>query len=169
MEPIKLIVEDGSGVPDANTYADVTTVRRYAKMRGIVLNDDDEILKTNIIDAMDYVESFAARFKGQRVTRDQPLQFPRSGVYVEGDLLPYNVLPKTLINALCQFACDSATGGPLSGSTASFAIKKSKIEGLEIEYATGSTAQSAPAKKFDKAMAFLNPLLQYQLGNRLIR
>lgn len=166
---IPLIVEDGTGVSDANSYVTIEQVRMYAAMRGIVLPSEDEDLKTKIFDAMDFVEGYGQRFKGYKIYPQQPLNWPRYGVFVDGFELPQSPLPKALINAVCQLTADSATGGPLNGKTTAYAVKRTKVGGLEIEYATGSTAQSGPAKTYDKAMTFLSPLLGYQMGNRLIR
>jgi len=169
MPEILLVVEDGTGKPDANTYADLDTVRNYAFMRGVKLPDDDEKVKTFIIQAVDYVESFSARFRGQRTTRAQALQFPRTGVYIDGDLVPYNVIPKQLVSAVCQLACDVSETGPIQGASTKFAVKRTKTDVLETEYAVGSNAQSAPAQTYSKAMAFLGPLLGYVAGNMVIR
>lgn len=166
---ITLIVEDGSIVDDANSYVSVEDVRKYAESRGVVLPSDDEVLKTKIIDAMDYLEGYAQRFKGRKVNPLQSLQWPRVGVIVDGTTLPYSPLPKALKNAASQLACDSATTGILTNKTSDFAVKRTKVEGLEIEYAVGSNVQSGPAKTFEKAMTFLKPLLGYEAGNRLIR
>lgn len=166
---LQLIVEDGTGVPDANSYVSLEQVRTYAEMRGLSLPSEDSDLMPKVFDAMDYVESYAQRFKGRKVDPMQELQWPRCGVRLDGVTLPQSPLPKTLINAVCQLTADSALTGPLNGKTTEYAVKRTKVEGLEIEYATGSTAQSGPAKTYDKAMSFLNPLLNYQTGNRLIR
>ncbi|WPJ68565.1 hypothetical protein OMDBNIEC_00079 [Salmonella phage STP-SP5] len=166
---IPLIVEDGTGVKDANSYISIEQARTFAAMRGITLPSEDEVLKTKIFDAMDFVEGYAQRFKGRKANPQQELQWPRCGVILDGVTLPQSPLPKALINAVCQLTADSSLTGPLNGKTTSYAVKRTKVEGLEIEYATGSTAQAGPAKTYDKAMTFLNPLLNYQMGNRLIR
>lgn len=166
---IPLIVEDGTGVSNANSYVTIEQARTFAAMRGITLPSEDEKLKTHIFDAMDFVEGYSARFKGRKLDPTQELQWPRCGVYLDGVELPYSPLPKALIDAVCQLTADSATGGPLNGKTTSYAVKRTKVEGLEIEYATGGTAQAGPTKTYDKAMTFLNPLLGFQHGNRLIR
>lgn len=52
-----LTVEDGTGVTNANTYADLATVRAYALSRGVALSADDAALEPLIHKAMDYVDS----------------------------------------------------------------------------------------------------------------
>lgn len=51
-----LIVEDGTGVANANTYANLTTIRAYASARGVTLNADDATLEAHVHKAMDYLE-----------------------------------------------------------------------------------------------------------------
>lgn len=166
---IQLIVEDGTGVEDANSYVTLDEVRHYAEMRGLTVPSEDADLMPKIFDAMDFVEGYAQRFKGRKVNPMQPLQWPRAGVRLDGVTLPQSPLPKALKNAVSQLACDAALTGPLNGKSTAYAVKRTKVEGLEIEYATGGTAQAGPAKTYDKAMTFLNPLLNYDMGNRLIR
>lgn len=52
-----LIVEDGTGVANANTYADVAFVRAYALARGTALSSDNDAVSAHILRAMDYLES----------------------------------------------------------------------------------------------------------------
>ena len=51
-----LILEDGTGVANANTYADLATIRAYAKLRGVTLSADDAILEAHVHKSMDYLE-----------------------------------------------------------------------------------------------------------------
>lgn len=51
-----LIVEDGTGVTDANTYADLATVRAYASARGVTLSADDAALEAHVLRSMDYLD-----------------------------------------------------------------------------------------------------------------
>jgi len=52
-----LIVEDGTGVANANSYADLATVRAYALARGVTLSTDDTKLEANVIRTMDYLDT----------------------------------------------------------------------------------------------------------------
>jgi hypothetical protein len=52
-----LIVEDGTGVTDANSYADLVAIRAYAFARGITLSADDVALEPLAHSGMDYLES----------------------------------------------------------------------------------------------------------------
>lgn len=50
---IEIIVENGSGIADANAYVDVDAVRDYAEARGVELSDDDDEIAAMIIKAND--------------------------------------------------------------------------------------------------------------------
>lgn len=52
-----LIVEDGTGVANANSYADLTTLRAYALARGVTLSADDAVLEAQATNAMDYLDT----------------------------------------------------------------------------------------------------------------
>lgn len=52
-----LIVEDGTGVTDANTYTDLDTVRAYASARGVTLSTDDAALEAQVLRSMDYLDT----------------------------------------------------------------------------------------------------------------
>jgi len=51
-----LVVEDGTGVSGADSYADLTTIRAYAAKRGVTLSADDAVLEPLAYKAMDYLE-----------------------------------------------------------------------------------------------------------------
>ena len=50
-----LITEDGTGVADANCFADVAAVRSYATNRGVTLSADDTVVSALIYKATDYL------------------------------------------------------------------------------------------------------------------
>lgn len=52
-----LIVEDGTGVASANTYADLAAVRTYAALRGVILSADDAVLEPMVHKSMDYLDT----------------------------------------------------------------------------------------------------------------
>ena len=69
-----LTIEDGTGVAGANTYLSEDEFAAYASARGKIITGSLEQL---IIQAMDYVETL--RFRGQKNSSDQALQWPRAG------------------------------------------------------------------------------------------
>ena len=79
-----LVIEDGTIVAEANSYVTVEEARAFALLRGVILSAVDADVEILIIEAMDYVEAKGSKFKGMKYTRDQDLQWPRSGATVDG-------------------------------------------------------------------------------------
>jgi hypothetical protein len=95
-----IIVEDGSIVPNANSYVDVSDLEAYAADRGVALNASD--LTTLLIRAMDYIE--AQNFKGIKMRGDQSLQWPRSSVWIDAYQVAGNEIPNILKDAEMEAA-----------------------------------------------------------------
>ncbi len=70
-----LEVEDGTGKADANSYVSVAEYRAYAQARGVSLPVDDAQVEAQLTQAMDYVESFRAKYQGRKT-------WPRPGMDV---------------------------------------------------------------------------------------
>ena len=64
---MSLIVEDGTGLPDANSYCDLDEIRSYAADRGVALSSDDAIIIAFAIKATDYLESYAELWVNQLI------------------------------------------------------------------------------------------------------
>ena len=131
-----LIIEDGSVVSGANSYATYQEIEAYADARGIELAADSEILA---IQAMDYLQSLD--YKGDKVSALQSLKFPRSGVDVDGFTLDSDSVPYVLKNAQCATAISIDQGvDPLAAITPG--VKREKLDVLEVEYQDGASSQS---------------------------
>jgi hypothetical protein len=109
-----LILEDGSGVAGANTYALLTTVNDYHS----ALGNDEWFLSTNdptaaILRAMAWLESQS--WKGYKIDYDNALAWPRGGVVdSDGYSVPSDEIPSRVINALCEAAiAEVSTPGSL--------------------------------------------------------
>lgn len=96
---VTIIVEDGSGVANANAYVSVADVRAYAEQRGITLPASDDEVGAMIIKATDYLESFACKYQGRKTDCAQALQWPRTCVVICCQDFPDNEIPKALKSA----------------------------------------------------------------------
>lgn len=101
-----LIIENGSGVAGANTYASVAALREYAALRGITLPVDDPSCEVLLIKAMDYFDSVVG-WQGVKANPNNPLDFPRTGVVVDGVTLPSTAIPSILIQAQVTLATEA--------------------------------------------------------------
>ena len=105
-----IVVEDGTGLANANSYASVIFADGYFAGRGntqwssLILADKE----TSLIKATDYIDLwFSDRFKGCMKTEGQALAFPRinTGLLTE--------MPMQLLRAACEYAV-RASVAPLS-------------------------------------------------------
>jgi hypothetical protein len=99
---VEIIVEDGSGVANANAYITVAEARLYATQRGITLPTEDDEVAAMIIQATDFLESKSCEYAGRKTSPVQSLEWPRIDAYLDGDdypMFPSNSIPKSLKQA----------------------------------------------------------------------
>jgi len=133
-----VIVEDGTGSnPLANSYGDETGLQTYADARGTVIAGD---LSQLLIRAMDYAETLD--YKGSKVQPGvQPLQHPRSGLVIDGYTVPSDSIAIEMITAQYVTALSIDAGlDPLA--TVEPAVKREKVDVLEVEYQDGASSSS---------------------------
>ena len=89
-----IIVEDGSIVADSNSFVSEVELSTYAINRGVTLSGDTDSL---LLKATDYLETL--NYKGNRYTKDQSLQWPRSNVSIDGFSVDVDEIPEDLKTA----------------------------------------------------------------------
>lgn len=139
-----IIVEDGSGVPNANSYVTVAEYRAYATPRGVSLPVSDAEVETQLILACDYLESLS--WLGMPTYDDQALAWPRDEIRIGCNLIADDMVPNKIKLAQMQLAIQVNAGIDLlpsvAGGTAS--IVREKVGPLETEYATSLTVGTQP-------------------------
>lgn len=136
---IDLIVEDGRGVPNANSYVSTEYADAFAKNRNYDtwLTQSNYVKRAAVIKAMDYVDNIF-NWKGRKKYRDQPLCFPRVDI-IDGDGFDRSgEIPEGLKKAVCEaafYVVDQYTlfgkqdpNGPLAKER-----KKADVAEIEIE------------------------------------
>lgn len=94
---MSFVVEDGTGLPDANSFVDVQYADDYFALRGITQwTGADTAKQAWLVQATDYL-SARFNFKGKQLTQEQALPFPRVGVGMSG-------MPANLLKATCEYA-----------------------------------------------------------------
>jgi hypothetical protein len=135
-----IIVEDGTIVAGANSYVTEAELTAYATARGVTLTAGTEQL---LIESMDYIESQS--FIGTKKTADQPLQWPREGVYIDGYYVESDVIPNDLKTAQLATATAIDQGnGPQNVLSA--AVKREKVDVIEVEYQDGAMSGTIDPK-----------------------
>lgn len=139
-----LIVEDGSGVANANTYANLATVTAFHAARGnggwLASSEDAE---PAILRAMDYIESLP--WKGRRAILSSTLEWPRVDVLDRsGYPVLANVIPQGVILALCAAALvELVTPGALAPALERGGmVKREKVDVIETEYMDGAPSST---------------------------
>ena len=121
---MSLIIENGEGLSNSESYVDVAFADEYFLKRGITewatLTNREQL----IIRAMDYIENNYT-YQGSKLVSTQSLEFPR---LINGE----TVYPIAIKNALCELAL-KANSGDLLQDTGKTTIRE-KVGTLEVEY-----------------------------------
>lgn len=160
---VTVTVEDGSNVSGANSFVSVADLVAYAEQRGIALTGDADAQGAKLIRAGDYINGLRSRFKGTKTNDDQTMQFPRTGVYIDGVYLDQDTIPEELISAQCELAIAAENGVDLlPGEPGSLPIIRDKTGPLETEYARPSdlVGSSWQKPRLEAADRLLAPLLK---------
>lgn len=100
------VVEDGTGLPGANSYAAVAYADAYFLERNQSAWTGTPTQKeAALILATDYIEGrFWSRFAGVQLTETQSLSWPRTGTAYASD-----AIPTPLVKATCEYALRALT------------------------------------------------------------
>lgn len=150
-----IVVEDGTGLnPAANSYVSEAELTTYATDRGVTLTGSADHL---LLLSMDTIETRS--YQGSKTSSTQPLQWPRTGVVVDGSSIASDEIPQDLKTAQIITALSIDSGVNPMGTTEP-AVKRKKVDVIEVEYQDG-----ASSKSYDpKINAYLKPLLAFQGG-----
>ncbi|SHG79618.1 hypothetical protein SAMN02745157_4855 [Kaistia soli DSM 19436] len=141
-----LIVEDGTGRADAESYVSVADAVAYASARGLTFQAAPaEAAEAALRRATAWIDAtYAPRFSGARLKRRaQALAWPRAGAEdADCNAIASNEIPAEMITATSEAAVrELAKPGNLSPDLKrGGAIKRVKAVSVEVEYAAGATA-----------------------------
>ena len=97
-----LIVETGAIVPNADSYISLADARALAANYGLELPEDDTAAEVALRNGTTYVGLAEPQMCGHRVSAEQSLAYPRTGVTLNGFPVANNVIPKQVILAQVQ-------------------------------------------------------------------
>lgn len=163
---VSLIIEDGSIVPNANSYVTVDEIIDYAEARGVTLDGSSPLVEDKItimaINAMDYLESLSLKYKGEQVFPDtQSLAFPRKHVFIGNRVLPMDSIPREMKRAQCQLCIYISSGItllPVNNSEAF--VTREKIGPIETEYSEAVKLALGSQPNMPLVDSILEPLLR---------
>lgn len=160
-----LIVEDGTGVPEAESYNSIAAISAYWLKRphtGYAVAwaaADSDTQEGAAREATDYLDAtFGALYRGTRKGYVQGRLYPRSGAD-DGTGYPLPDLPPELVQATSELAGRAVSGllspdADLSGAIKSTSVKVGPITD-SIEYVPGTKIE----KKFGFLEGLLSPIL----------
>jgi hypothetical protein len=132
---VSLIIEDGTGKPDADSFATATELVDYAAKYGATIPADEpaqESLLRRAALAMD-----AYNWKGTRTIGDQALSWPRRDVTIDGRTLPSDSIPVRIKSGQMALAAEIHTDDIDPVDKRKGAVTLERVEGaVTREYAT---------------------------------
>lgn len=145
-----LTVETGAIVTGANSYISRADAIAFAADRGVTLAATTAT-DAMIIKAADYLESFAARFVGEPVSRTQPLAWPRYGAVVEGFEWSSDEIPRQVINAQLAVLLEINAGDdPFNPTPAVGPVTEKTVSGaVTVRYASGTSSKITKSRASD--------------------
>lgn len=118
--------------PDFNSFVSIDELKEFASARGYAIPDDNALLAQLLIQAMDYLESLG--WKGRRTSPEQPLSWPRNGVYIEGSAVDKDTIPLRVRQAQCRLAVE-AQETDLNPTKSGGSVTLERVEGaVTVQY-----------------------------------
>jgi hypothetical protein len=159
-----MIVENGTGVPDADSYVTVLEADAYLASRGVPAAWaalDDTAKAALLVRATDYMQAaYRGRWKGFRRSDTQALDWPRQGVMLDdlpyGALVKFDIVPGQVKAAQIELATRQMTAGdtPLMQDLTRGVVSET-IGPISTTYDTHSPQQV----RYAQVDALLSPLL----------
>lgn len=151
-----LIVEDGTGLNNANSYIDADFCKEYLATRGVEIDDLDNNLY-HLVNATYYLD-FNYNFKGERLKITQALAFPRI-IDNENVGVPLSIKQATAI--LAFYSSTGKIGLKTEAKSSQGAVKKEQVGSIVMEYYDNASQSSLEMKEqgFSDIDYLLKPFL----------
>lgn len=151
-----LVIEDGTGLSNATSYVTLTEARTFANQRGVTLPVLDSEVEVLAIKAIDFLEAQRAFYSGQKVSKSQSLQWPRTGATLEGSEISEDEIPQDLKFAQNQLIIEGFQGSDLQPNFSGREVIKEKVDVIEVQYSSSKGGTNQPS--FTKVLSYLEPL-----------
>ncbi|GKX54098.1 hypothetical protein SOASR030_02100 [Leminorella grimontii] len=126
------MIKTNPASPDFNSYVSIDDLKEFTAARGYEISNDNAELERLLIQAMDYLESLT--WKGRRTDPEQPLSWPRMGIYIEGSAIDVNTIPLRVKQAQCRLAVE-AQETDLNPTKSGGAVTLERVEGaVTVQY-----------------------------------
>lgn len=160
------IVEDGTGLPNANSYVSVTDFREYWSDRGVIFSTQtDEQIQQHLIKATQYIDK-NFRYIGVRPNETNALNWPRWYAYSEEGYV-YSGVPNDIVFATCEAGALSIDGISLFTSTEKGVNEKTENVG-PVQTTYKYTSQQTGRVVYQSVQVYLKDLIRSK-SNRVRR
>lgn len=154
---MSFVIEDGTGVSGAVSYASADDMYLYAVSRGIEIPQDISVLEALLMKGMDYLRKFNNSYRGSPVNTSQRTGFPRTWYVGNSQVnsgLPMEIKEAQIIAALAAMKIDLM---PVPAA-ASPQKTRQTVGPITVEYAeSGSTTKLVEVPEADMLLRpFLN-------------
>jgi len=164
-----LIIEDGSMVANANSFATDAEFLAYAALRGFTVPSTESERVALLIMAMDYLFNVESKLSGDRVSVDQELPYPRVGACAKNFIVPSTgakSIPEDIKKAQIELAIQANTSDILISGTSNN-LSSFNVDGVYSEsYFSGGSISTVRA---DRANAYLKPYMINGGSKKLMR
>lgn len=129
-----LIIEEGAGVPDAESYASAAELVVYAGKFGVTVPLEEAAQEALLRRAALVMEGMS--WKGKKTSGDQALAWPRRGVELDHEIKPDNLIPARIKCGQMALAAEIHADDIDPIEQRKGAVTKEKVDGaVEREYA----------------------------------
>ena len=156
---MSLVVEDGSGIYNADSYISLADARAYAEKYGVTLPANDTAAEVALRQGALYVGLQERCFSGSRLTTMQALAWPRTGAtdaygneYADGDM------PSRLGFSQVYAAAEYAAGTDVRATDDGKAVASEEVTGA-VAVSYFNNGKTGGAVVITRAMDALSPLL----------
>lgn len=154
-----LVVEDGTGKSDADSFISLVDARAFAANYGITLPTNDTAAEVALRQGCQYVELQQECFSGSRLTSTQALSWPRTGAtnvysfeYADG------YMPPQLGFAQVYAAAEYAAGKDVRASDDGLSVASKEVTGA-VAVSYFNNGKTGKAITITKSLDALAPLM----------
>lgn len=129
-----LILEDGSGKPDAESFASAADLVAYAARYGVTVPATEAEQEALLRRAAVQMQTMA--WKGRRSSAEQALSWPRYGALVDCEYLPNTLIPARIEYGQMALAAEIHNDDIDPPDQRTGAVIKERVEGaVDVQYA----------------------------------
>lgn len=154
---INFVVEDGTGLSNANSYVSIDDFKQYWIDRGVEHSVSDDKIKSILIQATQYVDK-SFNYIGTRPSLTQSLNWPRWYAYSK-DGHVFSGVPNEVIYATCEAGALALDGAVLFGSTEDGISEKTENVG-PIQTTYKYVSQQTGRVAYQSVLIYLKDLIK---------